>query len=104
VNPDPIVKNLRSNDILGVHHVSSADRILADPQAHIDALVEAGVLRNYGKRLSQTVYGVVAPHQHKWMNRFGIQAQNYGDGGQLPVVCKCGENGTARITFEVEES
>jgi len=42
-----------------------ADGILSDPQAHIDALVEAGVLR----RGTSRAYYVVAPerlHVHEW--------------------------------------
>lgn len=51
--------------------------ILADPQAHIDALVEAGVLErasvvtyvNNPNGIGQTIrpgYLVVAPHVHEW--------------------------------------
>lgn len=54
-----------------------ADRILADPQAHIEALVEAGVLTKKGPaqipfgdngmwESLTTVYALAPSHKHSW--------------------------------------
>lgn len=42
-----------------------AKGIIAEPQAHIDALVEAGVLR-HDHGLDHHLYAVVKPHVHDW--------------------------------------
>lgn len=54
----------------GVYMVAQA--ILANPQDHIDALVEAGALQQrtltngYWFKDVATVYAVVQPHKHEW--------------------------------------
>jgi hypothetical protein len=84
-----------------------AQLITDDPQAHVDALVEAGVLTPYifqhlkagenvlGGRPSCTAYEVVQPHQHDWRiihmvsvlsndppekKRFSVDVQCFGCG------------------------
>ena len=43
-----------------------AARILADPQGHVDALVEAGVLRLENHTTLYTVIQPKPPHEHRW--------------------------------------
>jgi hypothetical protein len=68
-DPDPIARNLRSNlptVVMGGPDFW-AQGIVEDPQAHIDALVEAGVLRRSG--IGTDYYFVVPPeppHDHNW--------------------------------------
>lgn len=47
-------------------HYWLALKILADPQGHIDALVEAGVLEAWAPKNGVQPYAVVAPHVHEW--------------------------------------
>ena len=42
-----------------------AETVLADPQAHIDALCEAGVL-SMGTNRGGDYYRVLQPHVHEW--------------------------------------
>ena len=47
--------------------VYAARGIIANPQAHIDALVEAGVLKHHQwERGGLPYYTVVQPHKHEW--------------------------------------
>jgi hypothetical protein len=76
----PSRSGLRSVDNL-------ADAILADPQAHIDALVEAGVLRaSNTDRPEAAYYEVVAPHVHEW--RVSFDAPPVPD--MIDIRCGCG--------------
>lgn len=77
MNPDPIAIQFEKAGVPA--HVGAvgscgeyfARAILYDPQAHIDALVEAGVLRERTATTdgSFTSYVVVQPHEHDWRIR-----------------------------------
>ena len=70
-----------------------AHGITDDPQAHIDALVEAGVLERLGTWGAEpsgrhiTAYGVVQPHVHDWRVIGPTQADSVS---QVLVGCGCG--------------
>jgi hypothetical protein len=80
-----------------VHHVAPisngqiAEAIIADPQAHIDALVAAGVLQRSTARWDYEVYEVVSPkppHVHEW--KF-VELHNSVDGILAMWRCTCSE-------------
>lgn len=76
-----------------VGEFDQAKHILADPQGHIDALVEAGVLERLGTWGAEpsgrhiTAYGVVQPHVHDWRVIGPTQADSVS---QVLVGCGCG--------------
>lgn len=90
-------------DIEGHHTTDSFDMargILADPQAHIDALVEAGVVTRIaatGTLGLRILYEVVSPHTHEWRV---VSLYNPCD-----LSCECGARAQApnRLPIEVPE-
>jgi hypothetical protein len=77
-----------------------AQAILANPQAHIDALVEAGVLIHVKELPDPTAeweswYQVAQPHVHRWKVTGGPY-QGHGPNDQMPLElwCPCG-----RLTY-----
>ena len=87
-------------------HIASA--IIANPQAHVDALVEAGVLELCGKgtpvpglTVAESVYRVVQPHKHEWR----VLCVN-ANPAWINVRCDCGEIRRSvpnRLPIEVPE-
>lgn len=77
-----------------------ADAIRKDPQAHIDALVEAGVLRPTpgSTRGSYQVVQPEPPHEHRW----GV-LDDGGRGRLLPITCvRCGAKRHVTRTLPIE--
>ena len=66
--------------------------ILADPQAHVDALVAAGVLEKEPFMVNNhQAYRVVQPeppHVHKWTV---AKIEEYHTGNLLIIICECGD-------------
>ena len=83
-----------------------ADLIRKDPQAHIDALVEAGVLRATNRlRNRYMVLSPDPPHDHEW---WGVTCctNRRGTAETVYVECACGESRAAvpnRLPIEVPE-
>lgn len=66
-----------------------AKDIVSDPQAHIDALCEAGVLERTNGMWAEAegvYFRVVQPHKHEWRVRW--QTSNWVT---LDLLCMCGE-------------
>lgn len=68
-----------------------AAHIIDDPQTHIDALVEAGVLEERvhpsgATHGAYTTYAVVVPHVHEWRVAFIAANPEW-----IAVKCTCGE-------------
>ena len=65
----------------------AAARILADPQGHVDALVEAGVLRLENHT---TLYTVIQPkpaHQHEWRVAMDVDNVNAHVSTTVRLIC-----------------
>lgn len=84
-----------------------AETIAADPQAHIDALVEAGVLEKQPDAfidplIKGPAYVVVQPHKHEWQVRVWTGSRRPTT---LDVECDCGESRLVpnRLPIEVPE-
>lgn len=82
-----------------------ARRIITDPQAHIDALAEAGVLMRTihggGNLTAYESYQVVAPHVHEW------RVTGYADKVAVAIVCDpvwggCGERRDVRNRLPID--
>lgn len=79
--------------------------IKADPQAHIDALVEAGVLekacRTY-QGVPEFVYLLVQPHKHEWR----VKDQVIKNGTVLVYCATCPPNALThnRLPIEVPDA
>jgi hypothetical protein len=85
------------------HAVSREDRgciaesILTNPQDHIDALVEAGVLERKtgpvaGRSAHMAFYVVVAPHVHEWR-----VVALYPVEDEVGIACECGTRATQAV-------
>lgn len=82
--------------------------ILANPQAHIDALVEAGVLApvaNDRVMPGLVAYAVVPPHEHEWWlhGLHLVEPPRPLTEGTVTVQCACGARRTIpnRLPIEV---
>jgi hypothetical protein len=78
-----------------------ADAIVGDPQAHIDALVEAGVLfeasRGFNGRTLErieTLYKVPKPHVHDWQITKAITGPKVVTLFWICLTCDSGERST----------
>lgn len=108
MNPTPIAENLRIQR--GIPQVRMPDLavaagILKDPQAHIDALVEAGVLLKRGHVHGAQAggvrydYAVAQPHKHDWRVDRLARSLPGGPFDYLVFECRCG--GDLSLPIEV---
>jgi hypothetical protein len=76
--------------LMGHWNLNMAEHLLANPQAHVDALVEAGVLKKqwnmgYEENKWYIVVKPEPPHTHVW------QFEGAGE-YWCNLICQCGEH------------